>query len=607
MKLPSLSPTALILGLVDRNDKKSPPRSLALAVLLLCTLVNAHAAPPNIVVMLADDAGWGDYSASGNRQISTPRIDSIALEGVTMDRFYVCPVCSPTRAEFLTGRYYERTGVRGVTSGQERLNLGEKTIADAFRAAGYATGAFGKWHNGSQWPYHPLARGFQEYFGYTSGHWGDYFDAPLEENGRMIRTEGYIVDVCTERALDFIDRHKDGPFFCYVPFTTPHSPWAVPQKYWDKFKNHPLEQRGAENTDAQLDVTRCALAMLENQDWNVGRILDRLRKHGIEQNTVVVYFSDNGPNSPRWNGGMKGIKGTTHEGGVRSICHVKFPLKIAAGRTVRGISGAMDLLPTLTALAGVPRVGDLPLDGKNIAPALVDDKETIPNRMIFSSWGGKVSVRTPRHRLDAKGDLFDMYADPGQTTPINSREPAVSEQLSSALAAWKNEMSAASSVAETLAFPVGYPEFPITILPARDGVPQGAVRRSSKHANSSYFQNWTRPEDRIAWKVDVHTTGTYAVSLDYTCPEKDVGSTVELSLGSAKLETKVTRGWDPPLADRDTLPRGIHGESPMKPFHVLEAGTVHLGKGVGQLTLRATAIPGDTVMDLRRITLTLLP
>ena len=133
-------------------------------------------------------------------------------------------------------------GVYGTSAGQERLDLSEKTLADAFKAAGYATGAFGKWHNGSQWPYHPLARGFDQYFGHTSGHWGEYFDAPLEDNGRMVRTEGYIVDVCTDRALSFIEQNKDSPFFCYVPFSTPHSPWAVPEENWNRFKDMPITQ-----------------------------------------------------------------------------------------------------------------------------------------------------------------------------------------------------------------------------------------------------------------------------------------------------------------------------------------------------------------------------
>src|SRR5262245_27504782 len=205
-----------------------------LSFLATCSIASAH---PNVVIFLADDAGWGDYSRNGNTQVNTSHIDSIARDGATLDRFFVCPVCSPTRAEFLTGRYHPRGGVHGVSTGQERLDLSERTVAEAFRAAGYATGAFGKWHNGSQWPYHPMARGFAEYFGYTSGHWGEYFDPPLEENGRMVRTHGYIVDVCTDRALDFIDRNKAKPFFCYIPFTTPHSPWAVPESDWQRFKD----------------------------------------------------------------------------------------------------------------------------------------------------------------------------------------------------------------------------------------------------------------------------------------------------------------------------------------------------------------------------------
>ncbi|MGV3484176.1 MAG: sulfatase-like hydrolase/transferase, partial [Planctomycetaceae bacterium] len=289
-------------------------------VAALCPQLCRAQSHPNVVIFLADDAGWGDYSQNGNTQVATPHIDSIAKQGATLDRFFVCPVCAPTRAEFLTGRYHSRTGVYGVSTGQERMNLDEKTIAEAFKAAGYATGAFGKWHNGSQWPYHPMARGFDEYVGYTSGHWGEYFDPPLEDNGKPIRAKGYIVDVLTERALNFIDRHRDQPFFCYVPFTTPHSPWAVPKEDWARFKDKPITQSASQPKQEDLDHTRCALAMLENQDRNVGRVLQRLDELKLTDDTIVVYFSDNGPNSWRFNGGMKGRKGSTDEGGVRSTC-----------------------------------------------------------------------------------------------------------------------------------------------------------------------------------------------------------------------------------------------------------------------------------------------
>lgn len=602
-------------------------RLIVPTVALLVFFVNfeVHASsPPNVVVFLADDAGWGDYCQSGNRQVSTPHIDSIARGGVSLDRFYVCPVCAPTRGEFLTGRYHPRGGVRGVSTGQERLNLDEKTIADAFRAAGYATGAFGKWHNGSQWPYHPMARGFDEYFGHSSGHWGEYFDAPLEENGQMIRTKGYIVDVCTDRAISFIDRNKEKSFFCFVPFTTPHSPWAAPPEDWQRFKDRPILQRATDPSKEVMDETRCALAMVENQDRNVGRILQRLEEHGLTDNTIVLYFSDNGPNSMRWNGGMKGRKGTTDEGGVRSVCYLRWPEKLPAGHTITEIAGAIDLLPTLTALAGIQRVGDKPLDGRDLSPLLRKQSVEWPDRMIFSTWAGNISVRTQTHRLDNAGLLFDMVADPGQKVPVNEEEPELAVQLKEAAMAWREEMFGSAdgkptggsnkgktkpgggNAIDPRPIPAGYREFPITMLPARDGEPRGGIKRSSAAPNCSYFVNWTDVNDSMVWLLDVHTTGRYEVTVDYTCKVADAGSQVELVFQDSRLLGRVEPGWDPPLyTNQDTLPRP-DGESQMKEFRTLKLGEINLPAGQGPMTLRALTIPGQSVMDVRRITLTLL-
>lgn len=590
--------------------------------LLALTSASLAAARPNVVVFLADDAGWGDYSRNGNTMVATPNIDSIAKNGVTLDRFFVCPVCSPTRGEFLTGRYHPRGGVRGVSTGQERLNLDEKTVADAFKASGYATGAFGKWHNGSQWPYHPRARGFDEYFGHTAGHWGEYFDAPLEQDGKMVRTQGYIVDVCTDKALSFIDRNKEKPFFCYVPFTTPHSPWAAPEKDWQKFKDMSLSLTATDKTKEVADETRCALAMIENQDWNVGRVLARLKEHGLSDNTIVLYFSDNGPNSNRWTGGMKGKKGMTDEGGVRSTFYISWPAKLPKDKVVKEITGAIDLLPTLTALADVPRVGDKPLDGRDLTPLLTQQAVAWQDRVIFSTWAGNVSARTQTHRLDNAGQLFDMVKDPGQTTPVNDQEPELASQLTQAVKAWKMEVlgmtakdlakpkgkkgKGAGNAVDARPLTTGYKEFPITMLPARDGEPRGGVKRSSGAPNCSYFVNWTSKEDSMVWLLDVHTAGRYAVTVDYTCPLADVGSTVELAFKENRLSGKVAPGWDPPLyTNQDTLPRP-DGESQMKDFHSLDLGEIKLDAGQGELILRALEIPGKSVMDVRRVTLTLL-
>lgn len=610
------------------NDNRIAAIACGFFLLACPVTANDAVAPtthPNVVIFLADDAGWGDYSRNGNTQVRTPHIDSIARGGVTLDRFFVCPVCAPTRAEFLTGRYHPRGGVRGVSTGQERLDLDERTIAEAFEAAGYATGAFGKWHNGSQWPYHPMARGFDEYYGHSSGHWGEYFDPPLELNGRMIREPGYIVDLCTNKALDFIDRNKAKPFFCYVPFTTPHSPWAAPESDWKRFKDKPITQRATVANQEVLDETRCALAMVENQDANVGRVLAKLDELKLADNTIVLYFSDNGPNSWRWNGGMKGRKGTTDEGGVRSTCFLRWPARLPADHTVTQIAGAIDLLPTLTALAGVSRVGDKPLDGRDLSPLLLKQPTEWSDRMIFSTWAGRVSVRTQRHRLDDQGQLFDMLADPGQATPITDREPDIVARLKSAVVAWRQDVFAKSRPEVSVAkmkgqqkaaggnavdprpIPVGYREFPITMLPARDGEPRGGVRRSSPAPNCSYFVNWTSREDSMVWLLDVHTTGRYEVVIDYTCPEADVGSLIELSFRDSRLAGRVAPGWNPPLyTNQDTLPRP-HGESQMKEFRPLKLGAITLEKGQAPLTLRALEIAGQSVMDVRRVTLTLLP
>jgi arylsulfatase A-like enzyme len=588
----------------------------------LALAASAASARPNIVVILADDQGWGDLSVNGNTQLATPHIDSLARDGATFERFFVCPVCSPTRAEFLTGRYHPRGGVRGVSTGQERLDLDETTIAQVFQAAGYATGCFGKWHNGSQWPYHPLARGFDEYFGFTSGHWGEYFDPPLEDNGKFIRAKGYIADIFTDRAIDFIQRHRDRPFFCYLAYNTPHSPYAVPQEYWLKHKDQPITLRGAAVANESVDETRCVLAMCENLDFNVGRVLARLEELKLAEDTIVFYFSDNGPNTVRWNGGMKGRKGTTDEGGLRVPALMRWPAKIKPGLIIGEIAGAIDLLPTLAGLADVPLAVDRPLDGRDLSPLLLGTTKDWPDRMLFSHWAGRVSVRTQRHRLDEAGALFDMVSDHGQTKDISKEQPEVAARLSQAVAAWRKEMfdgalqplpakakgkAKASLVPlDDRPFPVGFRKFPLSPLPARDGVPHGNIRRSAPAPNCSYFVNWTASDDFITWDIEVHTAGEYDVQIYYTCPEADAGSTIELSFQGSRLAGKVAPGWDPLLyTNQDTIPRPA-AESKMKEFRPLRLGSMRLETGRGLLTLRATQIPGKSVMDVRLVTLRLL-
>ncbi|MEZ6054084.1 MAG: hypothetical protein R3C02_22250 [Planctomycetaceae bacterium] len=261
-------------------------------------------------------------------------------------------------------------------------------------------------------------------------------------------------------------------------------------------------------------------------------------------------------------------------------------------------------------------MGDKPLDGCDLSPLLHGNDADWPDRMLFSTWAGRDSVRTQQYRLDHQGELYDMLADPGQTNPITAQAPEIASRLTKAVAAWREEMSdefeqtvplnSGRRSVDPRPLPVGYREFPITMLPARDGEPFGDVKRSSNAPNCSYFVNWTSPDDRMVWNIDVHTTGRYEVMIDYTCPESDVGSLIELSFGDNRLTGHVTPGWDPPLfTNQDTLPRPP-AESQMKEFRSLNLGEMVLKKGQGTLVLRALEIPGKTVMDVRRITLTLV-
>jgi len=484
-------------------------RFLLRICLLFCLLVTAASANhPNVIVILTDDQGWGDLSMNGNTNLSTPHIDSLARDGASFDRFYVCPVCSPTRAEFLTGRYHPRSGVYSTSAGGERMDLDEATIAESFRAAGYATAAFGKWHNGMQYPYHPNGRGFDLYYGFCSGHWGNYFDPVLERNGQLVHGNGFVIDDFTTEAMKFIEQHQDQPFFVYLPYNTPHSPMQVPDRFWEKFKDHSLPMRNRDGAGNMLH-TRAAMAMCENIDWNVGRLLKKLDDLALADNTIVVFFHDNGPNGRRWNGDMKGRKGSTDEGGVRSPLLVRWPNGVQAGRNVKEIAGVIDLHPTLTDLANVKVVSTKPLDGVSLKPLLTQQNTNWPDRMLFSHWNRKVSVRTQQYRLDHQGHLFDITQDPGQRSPITDK-PKLKETLQAAVDRWREELNPGDRE-DGRPIVIGHPDFRFTQIPARDGKAHGGITRSNRFPNCSFFTNWKATSDSITWPVDVPADGKFKV------------------------------------------------------------------------------------------------
>ena len=583
MTMPVLSRRGFVRAIAGMTAGAAIPNLLADA---------AGTRKPNILLLLTDDQGWGDVHSNDNPRIDTPNMDRLAAEGARFNRFYVSPVCAPTRASMLTGRYHPRTGVSGTSEGLEIMNADEVTIAEILKQNGYATGCFGKWHNGAHYPCHPNGQGFDEFFGFCMGHWNNYFDTQLEHNGNPVKTKGYINDVLTDAALAFIDTHQDEPFFCYVPYNTPHSPFQVPDKYFDKYK--------AEGLDDEL---ACVYGMCENLDDNFGRLLDKLDALDLGDNTIVLFFGDNGPNTDRFNGNMRGRKGSVHEGGVRNVFFVRWPERIMPGTEIDRICAHIDLLPTLMEWTGAKSPTDSPpIDGISLAPLLAGKTADWPDRMIFHNFVGRGAVRTEQYRwvTEKGGDqLYDMIADPGEEHNIAEDRPEIAHKLKTAYDAWWAEVSQGQTSPPPI--PVGYPGWPEVELPTPEATWVGGLEYGGRFPNNNWVTNWRSTGDYLYWELDVVDAGDYEVTLLYTCAEANLGAHMAVKAGGSRVTGIITEAHDPPfLPSPDRVPRIEVYE---KKWADLTPGTISLPKGRTQLVVKALKIPGDTAMDLKAVRL----
>ena len=551
---------------------------------------------PNVILIITDDQGWGDLSFNGNRNLKTPNIDALATNGVSFENFYVQPVCSPTRAELLTGRHYTRLGVYDTSAGGERFNLEETTIAEVFKKEGYHTAAYGKWHSGSQPPYHPNSRGFDDYYGFTSGHWGNYFSPMLEHNGKIVKGNGFLVDDLTNRSIDFIAKHQEEPFFLYLPLNTPHSPMQVPDEYWNRFEEKELEFKYQGTEKEEINFTKAALAMVENIDFNVGRIMQQLKTLNLEENTIIVFMSDNGPNSSRWNDGMRGRKGSTDEGGVRSPLFIQWKNMLPKGKKINRIASVIDILPTLTNLTDIVLETKKPIDGISLSPLLKEESYQWAPRFIFNHWNGKTSVRSQHYRLDNEDRLYHIFKERSQKTDVSKYQPSLRDSLVAVKRKWLKETLASEKLDRP--FPIGDPDFEFTHIPARDGIAHGNIKRSNRWPNDSFFTNLENEQDSITWNVEVLADGNFEVELYYTMKEENKGATLELSNGENKLIKKINEPHNPPLmgAENDRI---LRGESYVKDFKPINLGKIHLEKGRKPLILKALEIPGNKAIDFR--------
>ncbi len=549
---------------------------------------------PNILLIMTDDQGWGDITSHSNPWLDTPVLDRLAEEGARFDRFYVSPVCAPTRASLLTGRYHLRTGVHGVTRGWETMRSEEVTLAEILKKAGYATGCFGKWHNGAHYPNHPNGQGFDEFYGFCAGHWNNYFNTTLDHNGTLVETDGYITDVLTDAALHFIEKNKNQPFFCYVPYNAPHSPWQVPDFYFNKYKAKGLD-----------DTTACAYAMCENLDDNIGRLLKKLDQLKLSDDTIVLFLTDNGPNTDRYNGGMKGRKGSTHEGGIRVPFFVRWPGKIDTNLHIEPIAAHIDLLPTLVDLCGIPMPDTLPLDGVSLAPLLTDENADWPDRMIFTRWGRRGAVRTEQWRAVVTGDrweLYDMIIDPEQEKDVSDQHPEILKKLSAAYEKWLTEVTEEGF--DPIPISIGFPESPEVVLPGHEAYLYPEKGKGISYVGSSgwandWVTNWTDTDAYPYWEVEVVREGQYEITLMYCCSKEDVGAKLRVEIAGQQVEGIIQKPHDPdPIPSPDRVPRKEVYEKIWAP---LTLGTVKLPKGQTRLAVKALSKPGNTIIDLKAV------
>lgn len=417
---------------------------------------------PNILFVLTDDQGYGDLASHGHPFVKTPNLDRLRDQSTRFTDFHTSPTCSPARAGLMSGLAPFKVGVTHTIFERERMAPGVPTVADVLKEAGYATGIFGKWHLGDDTPYQPGSRGFDEVFIHGGGGIGQGWDAPgntyfdpiIRHNGTFVKTSGFCTDVFFAEATRWMKQcHRtDKPFFAYLSLNAPHGPFHAPEDYLKQYDN---------GKDSGF------FGMITNIDDNMGTLMGRLEEWGMAEDTLVIFMTDNGSVKSRYfNAGMTGGKNNPHEGGSRVPSFLCWPGRLNAGADIDGLTRHYDLMPTLAELAGAD-ISAIELDGRSLVPLLENPDAAWPDRTTFfhkGRWGhpdakqekhrrypspemGKYinfAVRTERWRLVGKNEkkleLYDVQADPGETTDVAEQHPETVKDLMARYEAWWDEV-----------------------------------------------------------------------------------------------------------------------------------------------------------------------
>ena len=545
--------------------------------------------PPNVILIITDDQGYGDLNFNGNPNIITPALDNFAAESVRFNNFYVSPVCAPTRSSLMTGRYSLRTGVRDTYNGGAIMASSEVTLAEMLKQANFTTGIFGKWHLGDNYPSRPSDQGFDESLIHLAGGMGQvgdftnyfkkdtsYFDPILWHNNEQKPYQGYCSDIFTENAIEFIEKNKNNPFFCYLSFNAPHNPLQVPDEYYQIYKNiDPTEGidpnliPNEKINEQTKENTRKVYAMVTNIDDNLKKLFSKVEELGIKENTIVIFMTDNGPQHARYVAGMKGRKTSVYNGGIRVPFYFRYPNEFSGDKEVDQMTAHIDLLPTLSKLCGTRIPEDRKIDGRNFIPSI--EGKIQPERSFFSYWTRKypelfnnIALQRGQFKLVGKTDydseienfqLYDTNKDPFEKNNLIVQKKSIGLSLKEEMHQTFLELVNSENLKNPPRIILGSDFENPVYLNRNDAGGQRAV--------------WNQEQAYSFWKVDINKEGLYDLKFKFLKPLPANGN-MYLEIGQS-IQQKLNSKDNLDVIELKSvyLPKGFHD---FTPFYMFQKG-----------------------------------
>jgi arylsulfatase len=504
----------------------------------LVLLVSVHVIPafaqkvaqrPNILLIITDDQGYGDFGFTGNPYVKTPNIDKLAAISTRLTNFHSSPVCAPTRASLLTGRYHQRTGVHDTYNNGAIMAAEETTLAELLGANGYRTGIVGKWHLGDNYPFRPSDQGFQYSLVHGGGGIGQpgddienfirkdssYFNSTLIENDGKVRSKGYCSDVFTDHAISFIKDRNASPFFLYVSYNAPHDPLQLPKKYEEMYQNLKFDsesdkQNGLGMTEKEKESARKVYGMVTNIDDNVGRILNALKTEKLEENTIVIFMTDNGNQQFRFNTGLRGLKGSVYEGGTLVPFLISGAGVFSENKEVKALLAHIDVLPTLLEAVKIPVPAKIRFDGHS-GLKIILGKATQKERIFYNSWNRgwpepyrNAALYKGKYKLVADNidgndissfGLFDLETDPFEKNSLSAKQPEMAGSMRKSLDSVFKEISASPHLVQQRIIVGSKHENPSTL--------------TRQDLGGTAVVNWNADQATGYWTISVSESGFY--------------------------------------------------------------------------------------------------